>query len=89
MTYQGSCHCGAIRFSAEGEIGQVLECNCSMCSRKGSLLWFVARAKFTLQTPEKDVSTYLFNKHVIAHKFCAKCGIGGALQRVPFDGRSR
>ena len=76
MNYQGSCHCGAIRFSAEGEIGQVIECNCSICSRKGSLLWFVPRGKFTLQTPEKDVSTYLFNKHVIAHKFCAKCGIG-------------
>jgi hypothetical protein len=76
MTHQGSCHCGAIRFSAEGEIGQLIECNCSMCSRKGSLLWFVPRDQFTLETPEKDVSTYLFNKHVIAHKFCAKCGIG-------------
>ncbi len=76
MTHQGSCHCGAIRFSAEGQIGQVIECNCSMCSRKGSLLWFVPRDQFTLETPEKDVSTYLFNKHVIAHKFCAKCGIG-------------
>ena len=76
MTYQGSCHCGAIRFSAEGTIDQVIECNCSMCSRKGSLLWFVPRDKFTLRTPEKDVSTYLFNKHVIEHKFCARCGIG-------------
>lgn len=76
MTYQGSCHCGAIRFSAEGTIEQVLECNCSMCSRKGPLLWFVPRGKLTLQTPEKDVSTDLFNKHVIAHTFCATCGIG-------------
>jgi hypothetical protein len=76
MNYQGSCHCGAIRFAVEGTIEQVLECNCSMCSRKGSLLWFVPRGKFALQTPESDVSTYLFNKQVIAHKFCAKCGIG-------------
>lgn len=75
MTYQGSCHCGAIRFSAEGTIGQVIECNCSICRRKGSLLWFVPRKDFRLQTPEKDVSTYLFNKRAIAHKFCAKCGI--------------
>jgi hypothetical protein len=75
MSYQGSCHCGAIRFSAEGTLGQVLECNCSMCSRKGSLLWFVPRRQFTLRTPENDVSTYRFNQHVIEHKFCAKCGI--------------
>ena len=75
MTYQGSCHCGAIRFAVEGTLGKVLECNCSICSRKGSLLWFVPRKDFRLQTPEKDVSTYTFNKHVIAHKFCARCGI--------------
>ena len=74
MTYHGSCHCGAIRFRAEGAIGQVIECNCSMCSRKGSLLWFVARKDFALEIPENDVSTYLFNKHVIEHKFCGKCG---------------
>lgn len=76
MTYTGSCHCGAVRFSVEGTVEHVIECNCSMCSRKGSLLWFVPLGKFALQTPEKEVSTYLFNKHVIQHKFCAKCGIG-------------
>jgi hypothetical protein len=76
MTYQGSCHCGALRFSVDGTIGQVIECNCSICSRKGSLLWFVPRNQFALHTPEKDASTYMFNKHVIEHKFCSKCGIG-------------
>ena len=87
MTHQGSCHCGAIRFAVEGDIGSVLECNCSMCSRKGSLLWFVPRRQLTLQTPEKDVSTYQFNKHVIEHKFCAKCGIGPyALAKDPNGG---
>ena len=75
MKYRGSCHCGAIRFSVEGAIAQVLECNCSICSRKGSLLWFVPRKDFTLQTPERDVSTYTFNKHVIKHQFCRVCGI--------------
>jgi hypothetical protein len=76
MSHRGSCHCGAIRFTVEGSFGEVLECNCSLCSRKGSLLWFVPRKDFRLETPEQDVSTYLFNKHIIAHKFCAKCGIG-------------
>ena len=35
MTYQGSCHCGNVRFTVEGEIGKLAECNCSHCSRKG------------------------------------------------------
>jgi hypothetical protein len=75
MIYKGSCHCGQLAFSAEGEIGSALACNCSICSRKGSLLWFVPGEKFTLLTPEKAASTYTFNKHLIKHHFCPNCGI--------------
>ncbi len=75
MHYVGSCHCGGIRFEAEGEIGSALACNCSICSRKGSLLWFVPRAKFKLLTPEADTVAYTFNKHAIKHRFCPTCGI--------------
>ena len=75
MKYKGSCHCGRIKFEAEGEIKEALACNCSICSRKGSLLWFVPRANLHLLTPEADASTYTFNKHVIKHRFCPTCGI--------------
>jgi hypothetical protein len=75
MRYKGSCHCGRIAFEVEGEIGEVLACNCSMCQRKGSLLWFVPRDKLVLKTPEDAASVYLFNKHVIKHRFCPVCGI--------------
>ena len=74
MIYKGSCHCGRITFDVEGDMGQVIECNCSHCSRKGYLLWFEPREKLRLATPESDLSTYTFNKHVIQHHFCAKCG---------------
>ncbi len=75
MIYKGSCHCGKVAFEVEGEIGEVTACNCSMCSRKGNLMWFVPRQKLRLLTPESDLSMYLFNKHVIRHRFCASCGI--------------
>jgi hypothetical protein len=75
MNYKGSCHCGNIAFEVEGEIGGALSCNCSMCQRKGSLLWFVPRASLRLLTPESNASTYMFNKHVIKHQFCGVCGI--------------
>lgn len=75
MKYEGSCHCGKVAFEVEGELKGAMACNCSICSRKGSLLWFVPREKFRLKTREADVATYLFNKHVIAHKFCPVCGI--------------
>lgn len=73
MKFQGSCHCGNVKFEAEGEIQQVLACNCSMCSRKGSLLWFIPRESFKLLSGEPK--TYTFNKHFIKHRFCPKCGI--------------
>jgi len=59
MIYKGSCHCGKVAFEVEGEIKDVTACNCSMCSRKGVLMWFVPRQKLHLLTPEKDLSTYL------------------------------
>jgi len=75
MVYRGSCHCGRIRYEVEGEVDSGMACNCSMCSRRGSLLWFVPRDKMRLLTDEKDAGTYLFNKHVIQHRFCPACGI--------------
>ncbi len=74
MKYQGSCHCGRISFSVDGDLGDVLECNCSHCSRKGYLLWFVPRDKMRLSTPEASMARYTFNKHVIHHHFCPICG---------------
>ena len=75
MKYQGSCHCGRVQFEVEGEIDGALACNCSICQRKGSLLWFVPREKLRLLTPENDANTYMFNKHMIKHRFCPVCGI--------------
>jgi hypothetical protein len=75
MKYRGSCHCGSVAFEVEGTIDSALACNCSMCQRKGSLLWFVPRDKMKLLTPESNASAYTFNKHVIKHRFCANCGI--------------
>lgn len=74
MSHKGSCHCGRIRFEVQGEFDSVVECNCSHCSRKGYLLWFVGRSDLQLQTPPEAMSTYTFNKHVIQHHFCPTCG---------------
>lgn len=75
MIYKGSCHCGQIAFEVEGEIKGAMACNCSICSRKGALMWFVPREKLRLLTPDEAASTYMFNKHVIKHRFCPTCGI--------------
>jgi len=75
MKYRGSCHCGRIAFEAEGKLDGVMSCNCSICQRKGSLMWFVPRDSFRLLTPDENASSYTFNKHVIKHRFCPTCGM--------------
>jgi len=75
MKYRGSCHCGRIAFEVDGDLTGAMACNCSMCSRKGVLMWFVPRERLRLLTPEADMATYTFNKHVIKHRFCPVCGI--------------
>lgn len=75
MKYKASCHCGRVALEFEAELQPALACNCSICQRKGSLLWFLPRAQVRLLTPEDAASTYLFNKHLIRHRFCPTCGM--------------
>jgi hypothetical protein len=75
MLYKGSCHCGRIAFQVEGTLNGATSCNCSICQRKGALMWFVPREQLKLLTPDENASTYTFNKHAIKHRFCSKCGM--------------
>jgi len=75
MKSKGSCHCGKVAFEVDGKPDKALSCNCSICQRKGSLLWFVPRDTLHLLTPEANASTYTFNKHAVKHRFCPTCGI--------------
>ncbi|NMJ43737.1 GFA family protein [Roseomonas sp. JC162] len=75
MAYDGSCHCGAVTFSVEGDAPtQALSCNCSICRRKGMLLAFAPRSSLTLRG-EESLASYLFNTHRIEHRFCTTCGV--------------
>ena|SRR5579871_3996133 len=74
MKYQGSCHCKQVSFEVEGTLEKAMECNCSHCSRKGYLLWFVPRSQLSLNAGTTGLNSYTFNKHVIEHQFCTRCG---------------
>ncbi len=88
MKHHGGCHCGQVAFEVEGDPREVMSCNCSMCQRKGALMWFVPRQALKLLTPESNMSTYTFNKHVIKHRFCPKCGIHAFGEGVGPDGQA-
>jgi hypothetical protein len=71
----GGCHCGAVRFRVVVRVFEAIECNCSMCTKKGYLHLIVPPEDFELVSGKDAVSTYTFNTHTAKHHFCKTCGI--------------
>ena len=77
-SYQGSCHCGAIRFAYEGEpITKGLRCNCSVCSCKGAMMSseIIAPDKLNIEAKDGALGLYQFGIKTAKHYFCKECGI--------------
>jgi hypothetical protein len=75
QTYTGGCHCGKVRYEVTTDLAEVIECNCSICGKTGSLLTFVPANRFRLMAGGEDLSDYQFGSRNIHHLFCATCGI--------------
>ncbi len=76
MKYQGSCHCGAVKFEIEApEVIECTDCNCSICSKAGFLHLILPLSKFKLLSGLDNISTYTFNTGVAKHTFCKTCGV--------------
>lgn len=74
-TYEGSCHCGGVQFTAKIDLSQpVMTCNCSICSRQGWMLAFVPKADISI-SGEDQLTDYQFGKKHLHHTFCKVCGV--------------
>jgi hypothetical protein len=74
-SYRGSCHCGAIRFEAEGALEGLEVCNCSLCTRTGYVHWYVPPERFRLLSGAEAIETYQFGTRTAKNHFCRTCGI--------------
>ena len=78
QNYEGSCHCGAVKFSYRGEkIEKGLRCTCSICSRKGALMGteVIPLEKLNIDADKGQLGLYQFGAETAKHFFCKKCGI--------------
>lgn len=75
ITYEGGCHCGAVRFRVRVDHNQVQDCNCSICRMKGFLHLIVPPERFTLLRGADVLTTYTFNTGTAKHTFCRICGM--------------
>jgi hypothetical protein len=74
-TMEGGCHCGRVRFQVTADLASVIDCNCSMCMKKGILHLIVPSECFELISGKDDLTTYEFNTKTAKHHFCRHCGI--------------
>jgi hypothetical protein len=73
----GSCHCGAVKFTAELPYGfaSARRCTCSICRMRGAIAVTSTHEGFRITEGEEELATYRFNTKVAEHHFCRNCGI--------------
>ena len=74
QTHAGACHCGRVTFELRADLDHVIECNCSVCRRKGALWHRATETNLRILTGEGDLALYQFNTHTAKHYFCRHCG---------------
>ena len=76
VDHKGGCHCRKVRFDFKTyDRGDVLMCNCSMCSKLGYLHLIVEKDWFNLLTSDTELERYTFNTGTAKHYFCKTCGV--------------
>jgi hypothetical protein len=73
--YQGSCHCGKVRFEIDADLDHVRRCDCSLCGKRGALSHRVEASCFRLLTPIEELSVYRWHTRTATDYFCPVCGI--------------
>lgn len=75
QNYQGSCHCGAVRFEIETDFPELTLCDCSICKRRNALMVKVHESRFRLLAGKDALAEYQFHTRTAMHYFCRICGI--------------
>ncbi|KAJ7291439.1 Mss4-like protein [Mycena rebaudengoi] len=83
-TYEGNCHCGAVKFTVSLpplETTPLHACQCSICTKKGYLFVFATKSALRFAKGAGSdglgggvLRDYEFNDRQMTHRFCGTCG---------------
>lgn len=76
ISYEASCHCGAIKYSVKLpplETTEIINCNCSICSTNGYLNVYPNCDKIEYHAGEELMKGYKFGREKFTHLFCPTC----------------
>lgn len=75
-TYQGSCHCGAIRYEVDLDLSRGSgRCNCSFCLKARAWAAFVKPEAFRLAAGSEEGVAYHKHPEAPVKYHCARCGV--------------
>ena len=74
-TYQGSCHCGNVKFQVKTEISFSTRCDCSICRRRGGVILRCDEKDLKILSGNETLNLYQFDSKEAEHYFCKCCGI--------------
>ncbi|KAE8452685.1 hypothetical protein EG329_013944 [Mollisiaceae sp. DMI_Dod_QoI] len=85
--YTGACHCGEVTLALkskgllkEGDL-HIQECNCSICSRNGTILTYPSSDQVQISGADK-LTSYIFGRRFQSHEFCSTCGVSIYIKKL-------
>jgi hypothetical protein len=75
MSNTGGCLCGAVRYTVNGKLRDVLECHCSMCRRThGHVAAYTAVSRDALEMTDATGLRWYVSSDKARRGFCGTCG---------------
>ncbi len=71
---KGTCHCGAVSWTLEGDPGSITACNCTVCQRYGGLWAYdYEHGRITLSGPTRTYTYAGKENPTLEYHFCPTC----------------
>ncbi len=74
-TFQGACHCQAVKFEIDTDLSEITTCDCSICIKKNARMIKVHESAMRILAGKESLTTYQFHSNTAEHYFCKVCGI--------------